>query len=215
MKKLQFITLLLVTSLLMPSCMGDKKAVNVKEMGDTSSFVNKNFKGNRINYNKDKSACEQMPLSTLASLYNVSEDKIRLIDNKKSDRFRKDIEPQCGFYIETSKNDYEWLRGSISLFREIGKDEMMGEIAEASGGGKKWKEAWALQKSMSKSAEWVDNLGMAAVWNESKKELKIKFDGYTLLVYPPNNVSNKEEVAKNRDYKKVALAMAKAAGYIK
>ncbi|MGC6431973.1 MAG: hypothetical protein ACON5F_13085 [Jejuia sp.] len=207
--KLCFTILTLAT--LMTSCLGDKKAVNVSELEDTS-FVNENFKGNLINYNKD-SACEQMSLSTLATLYNVSEDKIRVLDNKNSDRFRKEVEPQCGFYIETSKNDYEWLRGSISLFREIKKNEMMGEIAEAAGGGEKWQEAWALQKSISKSAEWVDNLGMAALWNESKHELKIKFDGYTLMVYPPKNSLNKEEVAKNRDYKKIALAMAKAAGY--
>lgn len=194
------------------SCLGDKKMINVSEMGNTN-FANKNFKGNLIDYKNDKSACEQMPVSVLATLYNVSEDKIHVLDNKNSDRFRKDVEPQCGFYIETSKNDYEWLRGSISLFREIKKDEMMGEIAEAAGGGEEWKEAWALQKSMSKSAEWVDNLGMAALWNESKHELKIKFDGYTLMVYPPKNSLNKDEVAKNRDYKKVALAMAKASGY--
>ena len=203
----------LVTSLFLSSCLGDKKMVDIEEMGNTS-FVNRNFKGNLIDYNNDKSACEQMPLSILANLYNVSEDKIRLIDNKKSDRFRKEIEPQCGFYIETSENDYEWLRGSMSLYREIGKDEIMGEIAEASGSGEKWQEAWALQKSISKSAEWINDIGMAALWNESKHELKIKFDGYTLSVYPPKNNSNKKEVAKNRDYKKVALAMAKAAGYI-
>ena len=189
------------------------KMINIEEMDDTS-FVNKTFKGNRINYNKDNSACEQMPLSTLANLYGVSADKIHLMDNKKSNRFRKDIEPQCGFNIETSENDYEWLRGSISLFREIGKDEMMGEIAEAAGSGENWEEAWALQKSMSKSSEWVKSIGLAALWNDSKTELKIKFEGYTLMVYPPKNIGNKEEEAKNRDYKNIALAMAKAAGYI-
>ena len=211
MKLIQRLSLITILGLL-TSCFGDKKMVDVEEMGDTS-FVNKNFKGNRINYSEDKSACEQMSLSTLANLYDVSEEMIHLMDNKKSDRFRKNIEPQCGFYIETSENDYEWLRGSISLFREIGKDEMMGEIAEATGGGEKWEEAWALQKSMSKSSEWIDNIGMAALWNESKTELKIKFEGYTLTVYPPKNIGNKEEVAKNRDYKNIALAMAKAAGY--
>ena len=212
MKLIQRLSLFVILGLLI-SCFGDKKMINIEEMDDTS-FVNKTFKGNRINYNKDNSACEQMPLSTLANLYGVSADKIHLMDNKKSNRFRKDIEPQCGFYIETSENDYEWLRGSISLFREIGKDEMMGEIAEAAGSGENWEEAWALQKSMSKSSEWVKSIGLAALWNDSKTELKIKFEGYTLMVYPPKNIGNKEEEAKNRDYKNIALAMAKAAGYI-
>ena len=91
---------------------------------------------------------------------------------------------------------------------------MMGEIAEAAGSGENWEEAWALQKSMSKSSEWVKSIGLAALWNDSKTELKIKFEGYTLMVYPPKNIGNKEEEAKNRDYKNIALAMAKAAGYI-
>ncbi len=211
--KFKHFSIAIVMAIFITSCLGDKKMVNIEEMGDLS-FVNKNFKGNLINYNKDHSACEQMDLANLASLYSVSESKIRILDNKNSDRFRKEVEPQCGIYIETSENDYEWLRGSISLFREIGKNEMMAEIAEATGGGEKWEEAWALQKSMSKSAEWVDNHGMAALWNESKNELKIKLDGYTLMVYPPKNKLNKEEVAKNRDYKKLALAMAKLAGYV-
>ena len=123
MKLLQRLTLIAFLGLL-ASCFGDKKMTDIEEIGDTS-FVNKNFKGNRINYSEDKSACEQMSLSTLANLYGVSVDKIRLMDNKKSDRFRKNIEPQCGFYVETSENDYEWLRGSISLFREFFQGETM------------------------------------------------------------------------------------------
>ncbi|BAO75179.1 hypothetical protein [Winogradskyella sp. PG-2] len=207
------LSLLLSIMLVLNSCLGDKKTVEVSEMNDTS-FVNKNFKGNLINYNKDNSACEQMSMSALANIYKVSQDEIHLMDNKKSDRFRKDIEPQCGFYIETSENDYEWLRGSIALFREIAKDEMMGEIAETAGSGENWEEAWALKKSMSKSSEWISDMGMAALWNERQKELKIKFDGYTLMVYPPKNITNKDEMSKNRDYKEVAIAMVKAAGYI-
>lgn len=206
--------MLCALAMVLVSCLRDRKAMDVAEMGDTS-FVNKDFKGNLISYDKNRSACEQMSISALANFYEVSKDKIHIMDNKNSDRFRKDMEPQCGIYIETSENDYEWLRGSISVFREIGKDEMMGEIAEATGAGENWEEAWALQKSMSESAEWLENLGMAAVWNGNKTELKIKFEGYTLTVYPPTNKLNKEEVAKSRDYKKAALLMAKAAGYIK
>ncbi|NRB59883.1 MAG: hypothetical protein HRU50_08125 [Winogradskyella sp.] len=211
--KLKKIVMLGALAMVLVSCLGDRKAMDIAEMGDTS-FVNKNFKGNLISYDKNRSACEQLSISALANFYEVSEDKIHIMDNKNSDRFRKDMEPQCSIYIETSENDYEWLRGSISVFREIGKDEMMGEIAEATGAGENWEEAWALQKSMSESAEWIENLGMAAVWNGNKSELKIKFEGYTLTVYPSTNKLNKEEVAKNRDYKKAALLIAKAAGYI-
>ena len=214
MNMIQKLATLTIISVLLTSCMGDKKAINISEMDDTS-FVNEDFQGNLINYQKGMSACSNISAGDIASMYNVSEDKIHIEDPTKSDRYRKDIEPVCSFYIEDGENDFMWLRGSITLNREIGKDEMMGEIAEATGGGEDWEEAWALKKSMSKSSEWIDDMGMAALWNERLAELKIKFDGYTLNVYPIKNKLNKAEVAKNRDYKKAAIEMAKAAGFIK
>ena len=200
--------------ILMTSCLGDKKAVNISEMDDTN-FVNQDFKGNLIDYTKGMSACSNISAGDIANLYSVSADKVHIEDPTTSDRYRKDMEPVCSFYIEDGENDFMWLRGSIALNREIDKDEMMGEIAEATGGGENWEEAWALKKSMSKSSEWIDDIGMAALWNERLAELKIKFDGYTLNVYPIKNKLNKAEVAKNRDYKKAAIEMAKAAGFIK
>lgn len=213
MNKLKQLSALLVLVTLC-SCLGDKKQIDIDEMNDTS-FVNTNFKGNLINYNGGMSACDNLNAASIAKMYDVSEELIHIEDPTKSDRYRKDMEPVCSFYIEDGENDFMWLRGSISLNREVAKDEMMGEIAEAIGGGEDWEEAWALKKSMSKSSEWIDDMGMAAIWNERLAELKIKFDGYTLNVYPIKNKLNKAEAAKNRDYKKVAIEMAKAAGYIK
>ena len=102
----------------------------------------------------------------------------------------------------------------MSIEREIGKDEANYENAKMIGNGEEFEEAWALQKSMSKSSEWIKNAGLAALWNDSKKELKVKFKGYTLYVNPIKNRLNKAEVAKKRDYKKIALEMAKASGFI-
>ena len=90
----------------------------------------------------------------------------------------------------------------------------MGDVAEAVGAGKNWEEAWSLKKSISKSAEWIPNMGKAALWNARKKTLEIKFDGYNLLINPPKNILNKEETAKNRDYKEIAIEMAKSCGFI-
>jgi len=211
--KIKHIFILVVLALSFISCLGDKKAINIDEMGD-ASFVNKNFKGNNINYVKGMSACDKVSADVIAKLYTVSVDKVHIEDPTKSDRYRKDIEPVCSFFIEDGESDFMWLRGSIAVHREIGKDELMGDVAEATGAGENWEEAWALKKSISKSSEWIPNTGQAALWNDRKKELLIKFDGYTLNVYPIKNKLNKDEVAKNRDYKRVAIAMAKAAGYI-
>lgn len=214
MKKLQF-TLLLTISLLITSCFGDKKRVNISEMSDTSSFVNKNFKGNLINYSKGMSACNKISAEEIAKLYGVSANKVKTVDpTKMKERFKKNLPPSCAFFLESGEKDYLWLRGGIGIQREVGKDEFMGEVAEAAGNGKDWKQAWALKKSISKSAEWLPNMGQAALWNPAKNQLDIKFDGYTLTVNPLKNILNKEDVAKKRDYKKIAIAMAKAAGYI-
>lgn len=211
--KIKHILVLSVLTINLTSCLGDKKLTDVSEMGDTS-FVNKNFKVNNIDYVKGMSACDKISTGTIAKLYNVSEDKVHIEDPTKSDRYKKDMEPVCSFYIEDGESDFMWLRGSIAVNREIGKDELMGDIAEAAGAGENWEEAWSLKKATSKSSVWIENMGLAALWNERKKELSIKFDGYTLNVYPIKNRMNENEVVKNRDYKKAAIAMAKAAGYI-
>lgn len=205
---------LCLTALVLSSCLGDKKVMNTDEVGDIS-FVNKNFKDNLINYSKDMSACENMSPSSIASLYNVSENIVLFEDVSKSDRRVPNSPPICSFFIKDGENDFQWLRGSISIQREIGKDETAYDVAKAVGHGVEWKEAWALNKSISKSSVWLKGIGLAAVWNDKNKELKIKFKGYILYVNPLKNGLNKEEIAKNRDYKKVAIAMAKAAGYIK
>lgn len=212
MNKLKQLSTLLVLVTLC-SCLGDKKQINVDEMNDTS-FVNTNFKGNPINYTQGMSACDNINAATLAKMYDVSEDLIQILDPSKSDRYDKSANPSCMFYLKSGSTDFEWLRGTIAVNKEVSKNEYMGDIAEAVGSGENWEEAWALKKSMSKSSEWIPNLGKAALWNNSKNILEIKMEGYTLFITPLRNMLNKTEVAKNRDYKKIALEMAKASGFI-
>ena len=207
------LSVLLSIMLVLNSCLGDKKAVEVPEINDTS-FVNKNFKGNRIQYAPEMSACDNISRTEIAALYNVSEDKVEILDIAKSDRRDANAPPSCQFFIKQGDNDFLWLRGSMFMEREVLKGEVNYDNAKLTGTGEEFEEAWALQKSISKSSEWLDGMGLAALWNEKNKELKIKFDGYTLHVYPIKNRMNENEIAKNRDYKKAAIAMAKAAGYI-
>jgi len=214
MRLLKLMTLQFLTMLVLTSCFGDKKVADISQMNDTS-FVNENFKGNRINYSEDMSACESISAADIALIYNVSEDNIVINDITKTDRRQPNSPPSCLFYIKTGDNDFEWLRGSMNIQREIKKDEMAYDVAKAAGNSEEWEEAWAINKSISKSSEWIKDLGMAAVWNQKKSELRIKFKGYTLNIYPIKNKLNQAEVAKNRNYKNVAIAMAKASGFIK
>jgi hypothetical protein len=208
---INFISLFLVVALC--SCQGNKKSVDLSEMSDTS-FVNANFKGNRINYSKNMSACNNLSAVELAEIYGVSADLITIDDPLTNPNRQATETPICSFYLKSGASDFQWLRGSMALKREIAKEEYMGEVHEATGGGEHWQEAWALKKSITSSAEWVPNVGMAALWNKNNQQLEIKLDGYTLEVYPLKNKLNEQEVAANRDYKAVALAMARAAGYI-
>ncbi|MGB3607760.1 MAG: hypothetical protein WBA19_11435 [Psychroserpens sp.] len=194
------------------SCLGDRKAVNVSEINDTSSFVNEDFKGNLINFSKDGSACPNISTADMASMYNVPEDKVKMLDVSKSDRRVPNSNPACQFYLELGEKNYESLVGLISMIPDIEKDS---NNAELSMYGENWEEIWALDKSISKSMEWIDDMGRAAYWNESKKDLYVRFKGYTLVISPPNNtLLNKDEKAKNRDYKSIAINMAKAAGFV-
>lgn len=212
MKNKSILTIALLPLILM-SCLGDKKSVDLDEASDTSSFINTDFKDNKINYQKGMSACDNLTAQDIASIYEVSVDKIKIDDPKKVPYLEETDTPVCQYYVKSGDSDFMWLRGSISVQREKTKDEYPDYAADQSEHSENWQDIWALQKSISESSEWVEDLGIAAVWKASKNELKIKFEGYTLIVYPPFNRLNETEKAENRDYKKAAIAIAEAAGY--
>jgi hypothetical protein len=212
MKTIKVLSIVMV-SLLITACVGDKKSIDIEEANDTTSFVNKDFKGNLIDYYENMSACDRMSKADLAKLYDVTAEEIIWMDSASNERMTSNS-PTCNFRVMLGENEFNYLIGGITVNREIKKDEMMGEIAEAAGGGENWKEAWALQKSISKSAEWIKGVGQAAMWKPNKRELIIKFDGYSVYVMAPGAAFNQEEKARNRDYKTIALEMAKKAGFI-
>lgn len=212
MKNIKIITSLFFTVLIISGCFGDKKSAIGQSFEDTS-FVNKNYTKNKVNYTKGMSACTKLSTNALAKLYDVTETNVVIEDPTKSDRYKKPISG-CMLYIKTGNSDYEWLRGSIEIKREIKQGEQMYDIAKATGYTADWVEAWNLKKTISKSSEWVPNIGKAALWNSKKNMLEIKFIGYTLVVKPLKNILNKEEISKNRNYKKVAISIARDAGFI-
>ena len=210
--KLLKITLLLFCAILFSNCLGDRQSIIGQDFDDTS-FVNKSFKGNRVDYKEGMSACDLLKTSTLGQLYKRSAEDVIITDPTKSNRFVNPA-PSCTIHVKLSEQRGDHLTGYISVYREVAPDEFMGDVAEATGNGNEWEESWAMKKAMYKTTEWLPNMGKAALWSAKKRRLEIKFDGYTLDVVAPGAAFHTEEQTRNRDYKSIAIAMAKEAGFI-
>lgn len=202
MKTLYF----LLPLLLLTGCIGDKQTAVGQDFSD-ESFVNKDFKGNAIDYSEGINPCTFFGQSDMAALYKVPADKVFMTEPNTVGQI-------CSFRLMMSDNEYDLLIGYISVEPTIKKADDHNGSAEATGIGEDWVQVWALQKSISKSSEFLPDMGKAAIWNESKRTLKIRFEGYVLNVAAPGAAFNEAEKAKNRDYKALAIKMAKTAGFI-
>jgi hypothetical protein len=202
MKTLYF----LLPILLLTACIGDKQTAIGQDLSD-HSFVNKNFKGNAINYSEGLNPCELFGQADIAKLYDVPGDKVFMTGPSTVGQI-------CSYRIMMGDNEYNLLTGFMSVEPTVKKEDDQGGIAEATGSGENWVEAWALQKSISRSSEFLPDMGMAAIWNDSKRMLRVKFEGYILNVTAPGAPFNEVEKTKNRDYKAIAIEMARSAGFI-
>jgi len=188
---------------------GDKKSIIGAEFGDTS-FVNEKFAGNKKAYKDVANPCDLLDKNQIASLYGVTTDEVmfddpsRYVGNNKS----------CRFIIKMSDEKFDHLTGYIALQEEVKTEDDPGGIAEATGGGENWVEAWELRKMMSKSSEYINGMGKAAIWFGKKRNLLIKMDGYAIDILAPGSAFNEKEKTKNRDYKKIALEMAQSTGLL-
>ncbi len=189
----QFKTLIITGIILMflSSCIGDKKTVVGQELGDTN-FVNTNFSGNKINFSDlPKNLCTYLSEGEIKNQY-PSASKV-LFDDGKTYQTKS-----CRFLAYFGEGEYNYLNGTLFATEDV--------LAE----GEDWKETWELQKKMSKTAEYVSGIGQAAIWFGKKRELRIKLDGYTFSITVPGSSTKEEEVAKNRDYKNIAISLAKS-----
>ena len=182
---------------LFSACFGDKKSAIGTDFNNTS-FINKNFKGNNIEFAKITTPCNYVSKEELAKLYNVSLDKVTLIGGNQSSK-------GCSIRVKITEDKFGYISGGIHFYEELDKTEHGGN----------WIDTWQIQKGTSKSSEWVSNLGKAAFYKASKRELRIKFDNYTLSVTAPGSAFNETEKNKKRDYKKIALAMASKTPFFK
>ena len=196
MKTINFIIISLI-AVFLTSCKGDKKSIIGADTSD-DSFVNKNFDGNLINYDENMSACSNFSAADLAKHYDVPNGAIMIRDSTVDERLEA-YNPTCKFTVMLGEGK-GYLLGSISVYSEAQKDEH-------------WEESWALRKAASRSAEWIKGVGRAALWKPGNRKLTIKFEGYSLVISVPG--INRDSNKKNVRYKKIALDMAKSAGYIK
>lgn len=183
------IILFTVTIVLFTNCFSDKKSAIGTNFNDTS-FVNKKFT-NKVNFSKIEDVCSYISAEHLAKLYNVNEADITIIKGNSANK-------RCSFYVKLSDQKFDHITGSIGVYEEKDKLE----------DGSTWVESWQIRKNVSKSAEWIPNLGQAAYYRGSKRELFVKFKDYTMSITAPGSTFNKIEKEKNRDYKKIALALA-------
>lgn len=187
---------------------GDKKMIITEDFGDTS-FVNKNFAGNKKEFNNIDNICDLIPVSQVADLYKVEESQVLIARNPQGG-----TQTSCRFLISFSEQKFDNITGIIAVTREVSESEDLGEIAKAAGHGTDWVEAWELKKKMSKSAEYISDMGKAAIWFGSKRNLLVKLDGYNLSLTVPGSDFHEKEKTMNRDYKSIALAIAKNIGLL-
>ncbi|SDR92446.1 hypothetical protein SAMN05216503_1408 [Polaribacter sp. KT25b] len=187
MRKILIFTLIIS---LFTSCLGDKKSAVGTNFNDTS-FENKKFK-TKVVYADLAQPCSYVVKKDLAQQYNVSVEEVLMMEGNSQNKI-------CTIRVKLSDDEYNYLVGSIRFYEE--KDNLED--------GSSWVESWQLQKGISKSGEWIPNLGKAALWIAKKRELRIKFKDYTMALNVPGAAFNKQEKALNRDYKKIALTIVK------
>lgn len=158
----------LLLAFLFSSCShGDKANTIGATFDDAGSLENQTFTGNKIGPEGGNRPCAYLQKLDIATMLGVPVEQV----SKGEDLARK----TCSFTIiyDEAGDRPDYTTAGISFQQEITGDE------EA------WRDSWSAQKTISKSSEWVPNLGWAALWNPSAGQLRVKFDGYTLMVTAP------------------------------
>ena len=191
MKELKIVGLSALLSILLVSCFGDKTTVVGQEF-DTDDFENKNFSGNRFNFQDlPEDMCEYLNSDVILKQYaNEGATEIKFDDKG---RF---MGKNCNFLIILNNTPSNYSLGFLSIIENLGEEET------------NWKEGWEFQKKMKKSTAYVSGLGKAAIWYGKQRKLDIKMEGYTIALTVPA-LYDKDQPNKEYDYKAFAIAIAK------
>lgn len=190
--KLFSYTLVFTLLLTFISCShGDKASAIGATFEEADSFENAYFAGNKIDLAEFTQPCQYISKAIIASMMSIEVEKV----DYRPDPARKNCAYTIIFNDDADQPDYS--TAGLALMEEV-----TGVEAE-------WKDNWSVEKTISKSAEWVPNLGKAAIWNPSSRTLKVKFDGYTLQVTAPQGPGRDP-----KNSKKWAIEMVSLGGFV-
>ncbi len=179
--------LLLVTALLSVSCIGDQNTVIGQEFED-SDFVNENFKGNKKNFSDlPKDLCEFLDEASILKGYN---NATSVLFNGKNSFVNKN----CQFSVIFFNDQSQYIIGTLFINEDTYVED--------------WKDHWEMKKKRFRSAEYIKNLGMAAIWNGKQRTLDIKMKGYTVVITVPSKMIAKNKLDTNANVKDIAIAIA-------
>lgn len=182
----QSLLLFLVVQTLV-SCFGDKKSA-VGQDFNTDDFVNKKFKGNKLSFNSlQDDLCGYIDTSIIMKEMKAAEVTEVIIDANKN-RF---IGKNCNFSVIFDNTPSKYSRGFLTVVENVEENET------------DWKEGWEFRKKSLKSAEYIPNLGKAAIWIGKQRKLEVKMDGYTITFNIPITYD------KSFDYKSSAINIIK------
>lgn len=187
MKHIKKSLALVLISTLLVSCFGDQKTIIGQEFGDTD-FVNTNFKGNKKDFSDlPKDLCGFLDEATILKAY---ENATSVTFNGKNSFMNKN----CQFAVTFFNDNTQFIKGSIFIVEDNEGDN--------------WQENWEFKKKRFKSASYVKNLGMAAIWNGKQRKLEIKMKDYQVSITVPPKMTAKNKLDNDTDVKDIAIAIA-------
>jgi hypothetical protein len=172
------------------SCLGDQKTVVGQEFGDTN-FVNDNFQGNKKDFSElPKDLCVFLNKDSILKAYV----------NATSVTFNGEnafMSKNCQFSVTFFNDPSQFVKGSIFIVDDSAEEA-------------NWQESWEFKKKRFKTAEFVKNLGRAAVWYGKQRKLEIKMKDYQVSITVPPQVIAKNKTDNDANVKDAAIAIAKS-----
>lgn len=189
MKHPSFLLLCFLAVGLLSCSHGDKTNTIGATFADEDDFVNAFFTGNKVDLSEAGQACEYVSKANIAGMLGIPVEQVNSGHNPAM--------KQCAFTIIYDEEGPDYTTAGFRFNQEV------------TGVESEWKDNWKVAKAISKTAEWVPNLGKAAIWKPASLQLEVKFEGYTLSVTAPRGPKKDEGKSK-----KWAIEMVKLGGFV-
>ena len=150
--------------------------------------MNENFKGNKKNFSDlPKDLCEFLDEASILKGYN---NATSVLFNGKNSFVNKN----CQFSVIFFNDQSQYIIGTLFINEDTYVED--------------WKDHWKMKKKRFQSAEYIRDLGMAAIWNGKQRTLDIKMKGYTVVITVPSKMIAKNKLDTNANVKDIAIAIA-------